>query len=204
MNKALQPLKQSKFMQNPYVQEIVKLALPLLIITVIVAGVLGGVNAITADKIAELAVQKTQQAMSGIIPGAQFEQVDFTDESGIINEVYTATSGGEYAGMCIRVSPNGFSDVIEIIVGISPENTVLGIEIVSSSETSGLGSRASEDEWRAQFVGKTGPLTVQKNTATGENDIVAITGATITSRAVAEGVQTALDYAAAHAAEVTE
>ena len=183
MNKAL---KQSKFMQNPYVQEIIRLALPLLIITVIVAGVLGAVDAITADKIAELAVQKTQHAMGAII------------------SVYTASVGGQYAGMCIRVSPSGFSDVIEMIVGISPENTVLGVEIVSSSETSGLGSRASEDEWRAQFVGKTGPLTVQKNTATGENDIVAITGATITSRAVTEGVQTALDYAAAHQPEVSE
>ncbi|HIU42785.1 MAG TPA: FMN-binding protein [Candidatus Ventrousia excrementavium] len=201
MNKAL---KQSKFMQNPYVQEIIRLALPLLIITVIVAGVLGAVDAITADKIAELAVQKTQNAMGAIISGAQFESVDFTDETGIINEVYTASVGGQYAGMCIRVSPNGFSDVIEMIVGISPENTVLGVEIVSSSETSGLGSRASEDEWRAQFVGKTGPLTVQKNTATGENDIVAITGATITSRAVTEGVQAALDYAAAHQPEVSE
>ena len=201
MNKAL---KQSKFMQNPYVQEIIRLALPLLIITVIVAGVLGAVDAITADKIAELAVQKTQNAMGAIISGAQFEPVDFTDETGIINEVYTASVGGQYAGMCIRVSPNGFSDVIEMIVGISPENTVLGVEIVSSSETSGLGSRASEDEWRAQFVGKTGPLTVQKHTATGENDIVAITGATITSRAVTEGVQTALDYAAAHQPEVSE
>ena len=64
MNKAL---KQSKFMQNPYVQEIIRLALPLLIITVIVAGVLGAVDAITADKIAELAVQKTQNAMGAII-----------------------------------------------------------------------------------------------------------------------------------------
>ena len=89
MNKAL---KQSKFMQNPYVQEIIRLALPLLIITVIVAGVLGAVDAITADKIAELAVQKTQNAMGAIISGAQFEPVDFTDETGIINEVYTGLS----------------------------------------------------------------------------------------------------------------
>lgn len=204
MNKAAQPTGGSGFLHNPYVEEIIKLAVPLLVITLIVAGCLGAVNAITADRIAQIEVEKTHAAMGAVIEGASFTPVDFTDETGMITGVYTATVNGEYAGMCLQVSPNGFSAAIGMIVGISPENEVLGVEIVSSSETSGLGSRASEDEWRAQFVGKTGPLTVQKNTATGENDIVAITGATITSQAVTDGVQAALDYATANQPGVTE
>ena len=198
MNKVLDKIP------NAYVREIVALGGILLIITVIVAGILGAVDGITADKIADIKVQKTQEAMQGIIAGGSFEATDFSDDTGLIQEVYTATVNGEYAGMCFKVSPNGFSGAIGIIVGISPENQVLGIKIVSSSETSGLGSRADEEEWRGQFVGKTGPLTVQKNVATGENDIVAISGATITSRAVTLGVQAALDYAAQHQPEVTQ
>lgn len=198
MNKVLDKIP------NAYVREIVSLGGILLIITVIVAGILGAVDGITADKIADIKVQKTQEAMQGIIAGGSFEAVDFTDDTGVIQEVYSATVNGEYAGMCFKVAPNGFSGVIGIIVGVSPENQVLGIEIISSSETSGLGSRASEEEWRGQFVGKSGPLTVQKNVASGENDIVAISGATITSRAVTSGVQAALDYAAQHQPEVAQ
>ncbi len=193
-----------KSAQNPFVREIIRLAGTLLVITLIVAGCLGAVDAITADKIESLALEKIQRAMNEVIPGGSFEQVEFSDDSGLIQAVYTATVSGEYAGMCFEVSPNGFGGAIGLIVGVSPENTVLGVQVVSSTETSGLGSRASEPEWREQFVGKTGPLTVQKNVASGENDILAISGATITSKAVTSGVQAALDYAAAHQPEVSK
>ena len=152
-----------KSAQNPFVREIIRLAGTLLVITLIVAGCLGAVDAITADKIESLALEKIQRAMNEVIPGGSFEQVEFSDDSGLIQAVYTATVSGEYAGMCFEVSPNGFGGAIGLIVGVSPENTVLGVQVVSSTETSGLGSRASEPEWREQFVGKTGPLTVQKN-----------------------------------------
>lgn len=193
-----------KSAQNSFAREILRLAGTLLVITLIVAGCLGAVDAITADKIESLALEKIQRAMNEVIPGGSFEEIEFTDDSGLIQAVYTATVSGEYAGMCFEVSPNGFGGAIGLIVGISPENTVLGVQVVSSTETSGLGSRASEPEWREQFVGKTGPLTVQKNVASGENDILAISGATITSRAVSSGVQAALDYAAAHQSEVSK
>ena len=170
----------------------------LLVIAVIVAGCLGAVDAITADKIAEINAQKTQAAMSEIIPGGSFTSIEFADTTGLIKEVYTAEVDGQPAGLCMKVTPGGFGGTIEIIVGVSPENQVLGLKIVKTSETSGLGTRADEPEWRAQFVGKTGPLTVQKNVATGENDIVAISGATVTSKAVTAGVQAALDFAAAN------
>ena len=194
----------SDALKNPLTRELIRLGGTLLVISLIVAGCLGFVDALTADKIEAITEQKTQDAMSAVIPGAQFTEQKFTDESGLIQQVYSAEASGQYAGLCVKVAPMGFSGAIGIIVGISPENQVLGIEIVSSTETAGLGSRASEPEWREQFVGKTGPLTVQKNTASGENDIVAISGATITSKAVAAGVQAALDYAAANQPEVTQ
>lgn len=194
----------SKALQNPLVREVIHLAGTLLIITVLVAGCLGAVDAITADKIADINAQKIQRAMNEIIPGASFEPAELTGEPGVIKAVYTATAAGRHAGLCFEVSPNGFGGALGLIVGISPENTVLGVQVVSSTETSGLGSRASEPEWREQFTGKSGPLTVQKNAASGENDIVAISGATITSKAVANGVQAALDYAAANQPEVSK
>ena len=172
---------------------ILRLALTLLVITSVVAAALAGVNAITAPKIAALTQQKTQAAIEAVLPGGGEKLETFTDETGLVQAVYASDTG--YA---VQVAPAGFDGEITMMVGISKEGTVLGIDIISHTETAGLGAVAAAntsagESFRSQFAGAQGALAVSKDGGT----IDAITGATITSRAVTDGVNAALACARA-------
>jgi electron transport complex protein RnfG len=90
-------------------------------------------------------------------------------------------------GYAFRVYPKGYGGTIDMVVGIDLKGRVAGIKIISMNETPGLGMKASESKFLRQFTGKTSrsPLKARK-------DIDAITGATITSQAIADGVKQAL------------
>ena len=79
-----------------------------------------------------------------------------------------------------------------MVVGVDLAGTVTGVSIVSMAETSGLGDNAKKESFRSQFVGGSGQLAVTKDGGT----IDALTGATVTSRAVTSGVNTAIAAAA--------
>ena len=165
-----------------------RLALTLLIITSVVAGILAFVNGITAPRIAAARDAKVQQAIEAVLPGGG-EPIDtFEDATGTVKKVYASDTG--YA---IEVHPSGFNGEITMMVGVGKDGTVLGMSIVNQTETAGLGAvsaaRTSDGEdFRNQYVGQSGTLAVTKD----GGDINAITGATITSRAVTAGVNAAL------------
>ena len=96
------------------------------------------------------------------------------------------------AGYVVEVSVSGSQGMISMVVGVDTAGTVTGVSIVDMSETPGLGDKASEPEFRSQFVGTTGDAAVDKDGGT----IAALTGATVTSRAVANGVNAAVAAAA--------
>lgn len=169
------------------VKYVLRLALTLLLITSVVAIVLAGVNSITAPKIAALNAQKTQEAIEAVLPGGG-EEVAFTDDTGLVTTVYQGQ-----AGYAVQVVPSGFNGGITMMVGIDQNGTVLGISIISNTETAGLGAvsaanTSAGEAFRGQFVGTSGSVAVSKDG--GQLD--AITGATITSRAVCSGVNAAL------------
>lgn len=169
------------------VKYVLRLALTLLLITSVVAIALAGVNSITAPKIAELNARKTQEAIEAVLPGGG-EEVTFTDDTGLVTTVYQGQ-----AGYAVQVVPSGFNGGITMMVGIDQSGTVLGISIISNTETAGLGAVAAAatsagEAFRGQFVGTSGSVAVSKDG--GQLD--AITGATITSRAVCTGVNAAL------------
>ena len=172
---------------------ILRLALTLLVITAVVAVALAGVNSITAPKIEQLNAEKTQQAIETVLPGGFDTQItDYTDDTGLVTNVYSGAKG--YA---FEVTPAGFDNTITMMVGVDHDGKVLGISIVSHTETSGLGavaaaSTSAGESFRGQFVGMSGSVSVTKDG--GEVD--SITGATITSRAVCTGVNAALACAA--------
>ena len=172
---------------------ILRLALTLLVITAVVAVALAGVNSITAPKIEQLNAEKTQQAIETVLPGGFDTQItDYTDDTGLVTNVYSGANG--YA---FEVTPAGFDNTITMMVGVDHDGKVLGISIVSHTETSGLGavaaaSTSTGESFRGQFVGMSGSVSVTKDG--GEVD--SLTGATITSRAVCTGVNAALACAA--------
>ena len=169
------------------VKYVARLALTLLLITSVVAIALAGVNQVTAPKIAALNQQKTQQAIEAVLPGGG-EEVAFTDETGLVKAVYQ----GE-AGYAVQVAPGGFNGEVSMMVGIDNAGTVLGISIIKQTETAGLGAvcaaaTSAGEQFRGQFAGVSGSVAVSKD----GGSIDAITGATITSRAVCTGVNAAL------------
>ena len=175
------------------VMYVLRLAGTLLLITAVVAAALAGVNAVTAPVIEELNAAKTQEAISAVLPGGfDTEIADYADATGIVSKVYQGANG--YA---VEVGPGGFDNTITMMVGIDNEGKVLGISVVSHTETAGLGAVSADGTpkgiaFREQFVGASGAVSVTKDGGTMD----AITGATITSRAICAGVNAALDCVA--------
>lgn len=175
----------------------------LCIITLIVALLLAGVNAMTADVIKQNEINTLNTALKKIFPDAkEFPEVQISDadkaEKGITN-AYTATdAGGKAIGMAVKVGPSGFGGAINMIVGVDPEGKVIQAEILSLSETPGLGTKAKEPKFIDQYVGKSGELSVVKSGTPGKTEILALTGATITSKAVTNGINSAVAFATAN------
>ena len=172
------------------VKFVLRLALTLLAITAVVAAALAGVNSITAPAIAELNAQKTQEAIELVLPGGG-EEIDFP-AADLVAKVYKGENG--YA---VQTTPGGFDNTITMMVGVDAEGKVLGISIIKHTETAGLGAVAAAgtpagENFRGQFVGASGSVSVTKDGGTMD----AITGATITSRAICVGVNAALDCVA--------
>ena len=93
------------------------------------------------------------------------------------------------------VSHEGYSGDITFSVGIKNDSTVNGISILSISETAGLGMKANTEEFKSQFAGvNTSRFEYTKSGASADNQIDAISGATITTNAITNGVNAALEY----------
>ena len=169
------------------VKFVLRLALTLLAITSVVAVALAGVNMITAPAIAELNAKNTQAAIETVLPGGGEEVTDFPAVD-LVSKVYASETG--YA---VQVTPSGFDNTITMMVGVDKAGNVLGIDVISHTETAGLGAVADAGTpagiaFREQFIGASGSVSVTKDG--GQMD--AITGATITSRAICDGVNAAL------------
>ena len=164
---------------------VLRLTLTLFLITTIVAGLLGLVNYVTADTIAEQIAQKAENAMRQVLEADSYAPLDVPEESAV-----TAAYRAGDRSYVVRVAPNGFGGAIDMMVGVDVSGAVTGVAIVSQSETASLGANCTREDFRAQFTGKTGTLSVSKD----GGEIEALTGATVTSRAVTEGVNTALEF----------
>ena len=175
------------------VKYVIRLTGILLLITAVVALALACVNKVTAPIIAQLNAEKTQKAIETVLPGGYDEEITgYADATGLVSKVYKGENG--YA---LEVKPAGFDNTITMMVGVDFEGKVLGISVVSHTETAGLGavaaaSTSAGEAFRGQFAGQSGSVSVTKDG--GAMD--AITGATITSRAVCAGINAALDCVA--------
>ena len=173
------------------VMYVLRLSLTLLVIAGVMAAALAAVNSITAPAIEKLTYEKTQAAVSAVLEGGG-DAVDFP-AADKVSKVYKGANG--YA---VEVTPSGFDNTITMMVGVDNEGNVTGISIIDHSETAGLGAVAAAatsagEAFRAQFVGLNGTVGVTKD----GGQVEAITSATITSRAVCDGVNAALAVVAA-------
>ena len=182
-------------------KDMFKLGLNLLIISAVAALLLALTNSVTASTIAQRNEQANAEARKLVLESAQdFEEVKDvkTDNSkGVeVSEIYEAKdASGNTVGYTLKVLPSGYGGTIELMVGIdSAKGQVSGINVVSNSETAGLGAKATNPEFSDQYKGKPlEELSVLKNGTPGDTEIKAISGATITSTAVTNGVDAAIE-----------
>lgn len=200
-------------MKQNSTKEIFVIALKLLAICSIVATIVAAVNFITVDKIAYNEKLNTAEALTGIyyddygknfdVDGNSYvindngtplifcKQVDFEFSSKDVKALYVLeNTESTTLGYCISVQPMGFKDYIKMLVAVNPDCTVKGVEIVSMSETSGIGTKAQSPEFLDKFTDLNG-TEVQR-----EVDI--ISGATKTSKPVIDAVTASLNEVAAY------
>ncbi|WP_125154693.1 RnfABCDGE type electron transport complex subunit G [Clostridium rectalis] len=173
-----------------------KLGLVLLIIAAICGLILGGVSEVTKEPIAVQNKKTLDEANAEILPSAKtFEESKGFSPEGIVLGVTEGKDGSDLKGYTIKVAPKGYAGAIEMMVGISTEGKVTGIKILNHSETPGLGANAPEPKFSGQYKDKEAKqLEVVKGSASADNQIEAITGATITSKAVTNGVNEAIQF----------
>ena len=175
-------------------KDILKLGVTLFAICAVAALVLGVTNNITAPVIEERNIQASNEARKIVLPEAdEFKELEGMN-SDIVLEVYEGIKDGQVIGYTIKTSSKGYGGAIELMVGISKDSKITGVEIGNHSETPGLGSKATEPMFKNQYVDKdvSNSLLVVKGSANNDNEISAISGATITSNGVTSGVNAAM------------
>lgn len=171
---------------------IIKPAAVLLIVCVVAAGLLGFVNDITSAPIAKQEAEANEASMKAVLPdAASFGESQEVAEGNITAVTPALDADGNPMGYAVAVNTKGFSAGLKLMFGVDTEGTITGLSIVDcSNETPGLGANAANESFYGQFAGKTGNVAVDKD----GGDIVALTGATITSRAVANAATEAVEY----------
>ena len=170
-------------------------AATLTVICLVITAALALTNEATKEPIALLAEQKEIAARQEVLPeAADFEEIAGTSYK---NAPYLGkTEAGETAGYVIVTESKGYGGTIEVMTGITASGEVSGVTILSQEETVGLGANCEREEFRSQFEGALPAegFTVYKPGAqAGEGGIEALTSATITSNAVVDAVNGALD-----------
>ena len=156
-----------------------KIGLTLLVISAVTASLLALVNAITKDKIAENERAVMEQALESIFGGCDEIEEMKGEYGGSVIAVYSVYSEGKLLGYGIQAAPTGFKDAIGLIVGTTVEGECLGVKITSISDTPGVGTKVKENSFLSGFKGLNNDTVDSFDT---------ISGATISSKAVKQGV----------------
>lgn len=168
----------------------------LVVVTLVAAGLLGGVYALTKEPIRLAELAKKNEAISVVVPGfdnepSQEVQRIFLDGDSIF--LYTARLGDEVLGTAVETfTNNGFSGNFKLMVGFDPQGIITDIAVISHAETPGLGDKMEQDksDFHVQFMGKD-PAAAKLQVTKDRGEIDAITASTITSRAYCEAVDRA-------------
>lgn len=176
--------------------ETLKLGLILLSITVVCATILAFSNEITSVKIEEANILANESARIEILSDANnFKLLDekkieeIQNKSPEIMEIYQGSNGENLVGYTIKAKVRGYDGEIELMAGISTEGNITGMKILSHGETPGLGGNATKDYFSDSFKGKSvEDQLVAVTDPKAENEVQALTSATVTTNAIVNGV----------------
>ena len=165
----------------------------LALIALAAALLLAVTNAITAGPIKAHEEAAQNAAFQSVMEADSFSTMSIPDGCNVTSLV-EAKKDGKTIGYCAVSSAKGYGGDISVMTGVDKDGKVTGVNILSHSETAGLGANAVKESFRDQFVGLVKGITVSKDKP-GENSIDALTGATVTSRAVTKAVNAAIEAA---------
>ena len=148
--------------------------------------IIAAVYFFTAPIAAEKRVLLNNQAMKALVKDADtFEKIEGKDSW------YRAKKNGELIAYVVPAESKGYGGKIKILVAVTTDDKIIDFTIMAHNETPGLGDNAQKDFFRARFVGKDEAKLVVVKDPTNNDNIQALTGATITSRAVTKAVKDA-------------
>ena len=183
------PKKESTFLN---------MTLSLIIITVVAGVSLGLVNDLTKGPIAQAKLERKVNALKSVLPEFNNNPVNEmfwrnTESIEDSTEFYPASLNQESVGMAIIGSSNkGFNGLVKVMAGFNMDGSIRNVVVLEQNETPGLGTKVKDDKFIQQFRGKN-PSDFKLLVKKDQGDVDALTGATITTRAFTEALQSAFD-----------
>lgn len=167
----------------------------LLAICLVTALLLGAVNSVTKPRIDAIQAEKIRAAMSQVLAADEYLPIQLQKDLRGVQSVSEARMGGETLGYVVQVTATGSQGEIEMMVGVDMDNCVTGVSVIKHSETPNIGTKVVADQSVLdRFTGmshENGEITVNS----GANRFDGISGATVSSKGVTAGVNTALTAA---------
>lgn len=177
-------------------KDILKMVFVLACICVLAGALLAVIDSVTREPIAAAMREEKMKAMRRVLPGYDNDPMACTNvvvENGDAWVFHVARKDGEFAGAAFEAaSGEGYGGTVRIMIGAGADDAVLGLEILQHAETPGLGARITESGFRNQFRDRSIGDTVWTVKSDG-GDIDAVTGATMSSRAVLDALRRGLD-----------
>jgi len=170
----------------------------LFLVTLMAAGMLGGVYSLTKEPIRLTELKRKNEAIQSVVPAFDNEPSREMEKRYVDGDTlyfYTARKDGNVVGTAVETfTDQGFSGTFKLMVGFRPDGTIIDIAVISHAETPGLGDKMKKDKsgFSEQFAGKD-PANFDLSVRKDGGDVDAITAATITSRAYCDAVQRAYD-----------
>ena len=180
---------------NEVLKKALHLGGTLFAVTAVTGLILGLVQDVTQRAVERVEREARNAAFRIVMPAAQDFETFEVKPNDFVADVQKGTDASGLAGWCLSVNSKGYGGVLNFIVGITKDGNVKAINILNHSETPGLGAKSTEPEFYGQFNDRSVlPLKVVKGSASNPDEIAAISGATITSNAVTNGVNAAVEY----------
>ena len=169
-------------------------ALSLFLICAITSLLLAAANEATCGPIAELQAQTALEAQQTVLPtAASFEEKTAADGTAYAQGL---DASGQTVGYVFTTSSSGYGGLIKVMTGVDNGGAITGVELLEISETAGLGSRVNDAGYLAQYKGSAEAKNI------GQIDV--LTGATVSSKAVMNGVNSAIEAYSVYGGEGNE
>jgi electron transport complex protein RnfG len=178
-------------------KDTLNLSLRLALICAVAAGLLSQVDNLTRGPIAEAVRKAKMEAVSAVLPdfdnAPDADMVLLADAQGDSVEFYVGRLGDEVTGVAFQaLTQTGYSGEIAVMMGIHPDGRVQGVRILQHAETPGLGAKYADPAVLDDFYSGRGLADTDWRVSKDGGDLDAVTGATVTGRALGEAIESGL------------